>query len=317
MLARGALPARYAARRAGQAALVLAGVSIASFALLHVAPGDPVREMLGVRATPDAVAQTRARLGLDRSLTAQYLSFAGHLLRGDLGTSIFQQTSVAGLIGARGLVSLELAVYASALSVLIALPLAVWSAARRNRFADHAVRLGTTVTFAMPPFWLGLILILLFSVRLNLFPPSGYGQGFAGHLQSLTLPALTLALGLAPLLLRTLRTSLVETARADYVEAALARGLSRSRVALRYSLRNSLIASVTVLGVNFGYMVGGVVVIENVFALPGMGSLLVTGVQNRDFPLVQGLTVAFAVVIVAVNLATDLAYTVIDPRVRL
>ena len=317
MLGSPARLARYTARRLGQAVIVLFGVSIAAFAMLHIAPGDPVREMLGVRATPVAVQHVRSELGLDRSLPSQYLSFVGHALQGNLGTSIFQQTSVAGLIGAHALVSLELAVYSSVISVLLALPLAIWSAVRRNRLADHAIRLATVTTFAMPPFWLGLILILVFSVQLGVFAPSGYGQGFAGHLENLTLPALTLALGLAPLLLRTLRTSMIETMRTDFVEAAVARGLSWRQVMLHYIVRNSLISSVTVLGVNFGYMVGGVVVVENVYALPGLGSMLVTGVQNRDFPLVQGLVLAFAIVIILINLATDLAYALIDPRVRL
>jgi peptide/nickel transport system permease protein len=212
---------------------------------------------------------------------------------------------------------LLLTAYATVVSVVLAIPLAMLSALRRNRPLDHAIRLTTMVTFAMPAFWLGLLLILFLSVKLTVFPPSGYGMGLIGHLDSLTLPALALGLGLAPLIVRTLRGSIVETLGSEFVEAARARGFSEARVLRRYVLRNSLVASVTVVGVNVGYILSIVVVIENVFALPGLGSLLVTSVQNRDFPVVQGIALVLGAIVIVVNLVTDLGYSLLDPRIRL
>ncbi len=256
-------------------------------------------------------------MGLDRSLPAQYWSFLTHALRLNFGFSALQQSSVGSLLWPRLGSTLLLTAYATVVSVLLAVPLAVASALQRNRLVDHLIRLVTMVTFAMPAFWLGLVLILLLAVKLAAFPASGYGMGFLGHLQSLTLPALTLGLGLAPLVLRTLRGSLVDTLGSEFVEAACARGLSESRIVTRYVLRNSLVASVTVVGINVGYIVSIVVVVENVFALPGLGSLLVTSVQNRDFPVVQGIALVLGTVVVMVNLITDLGYSLLDPRIRI
>ncbi len=173
------------------------------------------------------------------------------------------------------------------------------------------------VAFAMPAFWLGLVLILVFNVDLGILPSSGYSGGFANRIKDLTLPAVTLGLGIAPMLLRSLRSSLAQSLESEYVEAARARGLSNTRVLTRHALRSSLLSSITILGVNIGILLGGVVVVENVFVIPGLGSILVSAIVNRDYPVIEALTVIFGVLIVAVNLLTDVTYAVVDPRVRL
>jgi peptide/nickel transport system permease protein len=199
---------------------------------------------------------------------------------------------------------------------VLAVPLGIVSALRRDRLADHAVRLVTMVTFAMPSFWLALVLVELLSLRLHLFPVSGYGGGVGDKVRDLTLPALTIGLFLAPMLVRTLRGSMIDVLASDYVEAARARGLSERRVIIRHVLRNASIATLTVLAVNIGFLISGTVVVEVVFDIAGLGTLAVNAIETRDYPTVQAITLVFAVLVVIVNLGTDLLLTVIDPRVR-
>jgi len=300
-----------------QAIPVLIGVTLAAFLLVHLVPGDPATIILGARGTPSAVATLREQLGLDRSLPVQYLDFVTGAVRLDFGDSIAQGTTVASLLAQRVPVTMFLLVYSALISILIAVPLAIASALRRNRPTDHGIRIFSMLTFAMPSFLLGLLLILVFSLQLGLFPTSGYGEGFFGKLRSLTLPALTVGLYLAPILLRTLRVSIIETLGTDYVEAARARGLSEARIVIRHVLRNSLVATVTILGLNIGFLLSGLVIVENVFALPGLGSELVSSIIVRDFPVVQAMTLVFGLVVITISLVTDLAYAVLDPRVRL
>jgi peptide/nickel transport system permease protein len=214
-------------------------------------------------------------------------------------------------------VTIFLLLYSVVIAILVAIPLAVVSALRRNRAADHAIRLFSMVTFAMPSFLLGLLLILIFGLNLHLLPTSGYGEGFLGHLRGLSLPAITVGLYLAPILLRTLRVGIIETLGTEFVEAATARGLSRTRIVLKHVLRNSMVSTLTVLGLNIGFLLSGLVIIENVFALPGLGSELVSSIVTRDYPTIQALTLVFGVSVVAINLVTDLLYAALDPRVRL
>ncbi len=197
------------------------------------------------------------------------------------------------------------------------MPLAFAAALARDRPRDHAIRLTSTVAFAMPSFWVGLMLALLLSLKLGWLPPSGYGTSFLGHLRGLTLPALTLAISLSPLLIRVLRSSLIDTLGAEYIQAARARGLAERRVLVKHVLRNSLTSAVTLLGLLFAVLLSGAVVIENVFAIPGLGSLLVSSVSARDFPVIQALTLVFGVAVVLAGLLADLVYGAIDPRVRL
>jgi peptide/nickel transport system permease protein len=309
--------ARYLALRVGQAFLVLIGISLASFLLIHLVPGDPARVIAGPRASAAAVHDLREQLGLTKSLPDQYFSFMKGLVTGDLGISITQRRPVADVLGPRIMPSLYLIAFSLVIAVVIAAPLAVLAARRHNRAADHAARALSTVTFVMPTFWLGILLALLLSVEVRLLPSSGYADGFAGHLRSLTLPAFAVAVYVAPVLLRTLRASLLEGLGSDYVSAARARGLSERRVVYRHALRNSLLPAVTLLGILFGGLLSATVVAENVFAIPGLGTLLVTAVNQRDFPTVQALAVLFGVIVVVVNLTTDLVYLALDPRIRL
>lgn len=296
---------------------VIVGITLASFVLIHLVPGDPIRIMLGGKATKEHIAEVSHTLKLDRPLPEQYLTFVGGATHGDLGESIILQRPVSGIVSERIGPSMFLLAYATLIGIVLALPLGIVSALRRNRPTDHGIRLLTLVAFAMPSFWLGLLLIRTFSLDLGLFPVSGYGSGFFGHVRALTLPALTVGLFLTSMLVRSLRASLLDVFSEEYVEAARARGLPESRIVLKHSLRNALIATLTVLAVNLGWLIGGAVVIEKVFDIPGLGQLLVDSIFTRDFPILQGLTLVFGLLVIAINLLSDVAYCVIDPRVRL
>jgi peptide/nickel transport system permease protein len=308
---------RYVIGRIGQALVVLVGLSILAFLLIHLVPGDPVRLVLGPRAPESAVVAVTRRLGLQHSWPTQYWQFVSHAVQGNLGYSITDSTSVGSLIGPRIAVSLLLIGYALLVAVVMAVPMAVVAAVRKNRVVDHALRVGSTTTFAMPTFWLGLIMVLVFSIRLKLFPVSGYGSSFAQHLYHLTLPAIAVGLAVAPVIMRVLRASLISALGTDYVEAARARGLHPARIALKHALKNSILAPLTILSILVGVLLSGTVIAESVFALPGLGSLLVSSVVARDYPTVQALVLIFGVAVVTVNLMTDLLYPIIDHRVGL
>ena len=307
----------YLARRGLHAVLVLFIVTLAAFFLIHMVPGDPVRITLGAHAPEESVQRVRHQLGLDDSLPQQFATFLSRLPRGDLGTSINLQQPVSQIIGPRIWPSILLLVYGTIISLLVAVPLGIYSALYRNRAPDHTIRVVATVGLAMPSFWFGLLLVELFSLRLGVLPVSGYGTGFFGHLKSLTLPAITVGIYLAPLIIRTLRSSLIETLSADFITSARARGFGERRVIGKHALRNALIATITILAINIGYLISGTVVIENVFGIPGLGSLLVSSIQMRDFPTISALTLIFGVLVIFVNLIADLSYALVDPRIRL
>lgn len=307
----------YLIRRAVASVPVLFGITLGAFLLIHLVPGDPVRIMLGPKATPDAVAIGRERLGLDRPLVVQYVEFVGGALTLDFGESISLRLPVATVIGARLVPSIMLITFSLVVALVVAVPLAIVSALRRNRPTDHLIRLVSLVTFTMPPFWLGLVLILILAVGAGWFPTSGYGDDMAAHLRGLVLPSVTLGLWIAPLFLRTLRSSVIENLSSEMTEAARARGFSERRVIVGHVLPNSLIALVTLVGLSVGVLISGTVVVETVFAIPGLGSLLVKAILTRDFVIVQALTLVFGVVVIVANLVTDLVYARVDPRVRL
>jgi len=296
---------------------VIVGMTLFSFILIHLVPGDPIRIMVGGKAPEAVVKNIDHQLGLDRPLPEQYVTFVGHAAHGDLGESIVLRRPVSSVVGERIGPSLFLLGYGTLIGIVLAVPLGIASARWRNRLPDHLTRLLTLVAFAMPPFWLGLILVRKFSLDLGWFPVSGYGTGFLGHVYHLTLPALTIGLFLASMLIRSLRASLIDIFGTEYIEAVRARGASEARVVLKHSLRNALISTITVLTVNLGFLIGGAVIVEKVFDIPGMGQLLVDSIFTRDFPVVQGLTLVFGVLVVLLNLTADLAYAAIDPRVRL
>jgi peptide/nickel transport system permease protein len=294
---------------------VLIGVSLVSFLAIHFVPGDPIQIMLMGRATPETIAKLHAELGLDRPLWEQYLSYVFNALQGDLGRSLVQKAPISMLVADGLVVSLYLLVYGAVLSVLIAVPLAMWAAVRRDHLPDHGVRLVGMVGFAMPPFWIGLVLMVFFGLKLDWFPIRGFGEGFFGHLYHLFLPALTMALFLAPILIQSLRSSILDVLEADYIEVARAKGLTPTRILLKHVLRNAAIPVITVLAVNVGFLLSGAVIVETVFTIHGLGSQLVRSVGFRDYPTVQGLALTFAIIVMAVNLLADLAYMLIDRRV--
>lgn len=308
---------RYILRRLAQMVPVLLGITVVVFALLQLIPGDPATTMLGLQARPEAVAALRRELGLDRPLWEQYLRYLGDVVTLDLGESLKAKVSVASLLRTRMEVSLFLIGYATVVTVVVSLPLGIAAALRKNGPFDQVVRALLMVTMVMPAFWVGILLLMLFSIRLGLFPVSGYGEGLGGHLRHLFLPALTVALGITPILVRSLRGSLLEALASDYVRTARAKGLRDQAVVVGHTLRNALIAPLTLLGLSVGYLMGGTVIVENVFSLPGAGKLLVDSISARDYPVVQSTTLVFAVLVILVNLTTDVLYTFLDPRIRL
>ena len=308
----------YIGRRLLQSIPVLFLVTLGAFAIIVLVPGDPAQHMLGYNATPESLRILREQLGLDRSVTQQFWDFFRGIAVGDFGESILKKEAVRTVVAERSIVSLVLLGYAVAIALLVSLPIAIVSALKRNRWPDHLLRLVSMVTFAMPSFWLGLLLALWFGLNLGWFPVGGYKDvHLFSVIHTLTLPAATVGLYLAPLLARSLRSSLIEELDKDYVDAARARGFRESRVIGKHVLRNSLISTVTVLSLNVGYFLSGTVIVENVFAIPGLGTLIVDAVMQRDYPLIQALTLFFGIAVIATNLLADLTYAALDPRIRL
>jgi len=305
----------YIVRRLLQMIPVLIGITLLAFLFVKLLPGDPIMILTGGKASPETVAALHAKFGLDKPLHVQYLLFLSNAVRGDLGTSILQRDPVTDIVVERIGPSAFLLAYGTLIAIVLTLPLAIISTMRADQPVDHAIRTGGMVTFAMPSFWLGLLLMLLFGLKLKWFPISGWGEGFFGHLKYLFMPALVIGVYLAPMLIQSLRASLLEIMQAEYIEVARAKGLSPLRVMLKHVLRNALIPTVTILAVNIGWLIGGSVIIEAVFSIPGLGLLLVRSVNYRDYPTIQGLTLVFGVLVMMVNLLADLSYAVIDPRV--
>ena len=295
---------------------VAIGVTIVVFFLIHLIPGDPARTILGIHATPQRIALLRKQWGLNRPLVSQYLLFMDRLAHGNLGQSLFYGTPARPLIIGRLPPTLWLIVYAAVLAIAISVPLATIAATRKDAVRDHVVRVVPMLGLGMPPFWVGILLIYALALRVHAFPVSGYGTGFFGHLRSMFLPALTVAIALSPVVIRALRASMLTVLGADFVTTARAKGVPTRRLFIRHVLRNAVIPAVTVLGINIGFLIGGTVIIENIFAIPGIGQLMINSIFRRDFPVVQGVTLVFGVLVVVVNLLADLSYAALDPRVR-
>ncbi len=310
---------RLVLRRLGATIPVLLLVTAGVFALLHLTPGDPIDAMMAESVDATAKEHIRRELGLDRPIPVQYVAWMGKLLRGDLGRSIRNGEPVIENVSRRIRPSLQLALFAMTISLLVAFPVGIASAVRHNTSVD---RLGTTFALfgiCMPNFLLALLLIFLFGVTLRWLPISGYTDPLdelVDGVRSLALPAVTLGLALAAVITRTLRSSLLETLTEDYVRTARAKGLSEWRVIRGHVLKNALIPVVTVLGLQLGTLIGGAVITEYVFALPGVGRLVVDAVFARDYPLVQGLVLLIAIAFILSNLLVDILYGWIDPRIR-
>jgi peptide/nickel transport system permease protein len=295
-------------------------VSVGIFSLIHLTPGDPLTAILGEeRADPQVIAVLRERLGLDQPPPVQYLRWMGRLLQGDLGYSYVLRQQVGQAIASRLLVTLELTFISVVLSLAIAVPLGIISATRRGSWLDLLSGGLAALGSSMPAFWLGVLLILVFAVNYRLLPPSGYVRptdDLIGNLKSLVLPSLTLAVGYTAVLSRLVRASLLDILHEDYVRTARAKGLHGQVVIWRHALRNALLPVITVVGLETGRLLGGAVVTETIFALPGIGRLAVDAVISRDFQTVQAVTLLMAGALLLSNLIADLLYGVADPRIR-
>lgn len=308
---------RYGVRRLAQLVPTLILVTLSVFVLSHLAPGNPARIILGQHAYPAAMRQLERELGLNVPLWQQYLLFVWHAVHLNLGISYTYRTPVGPIIGQHIGVTVYLVVLSIALTFVLSLAVAVASAVRVDGLVDHVVRVAAMVMFAMPPFWIGIMLILLLAVDVPLLPVEGFGGSAGSDLYHLVLPVLTVSAGLIVIIVRPLRAKIVQILSTDFVDAARARGLSPSRIVWRHVVPNALISTVTLLALNLGYLLGGTVIVENVFGLPGLGQLLVQSVEARDYPVVEGLALFFALAVIAVNFLADIAYTLLDPRVSL
>jgi ABC-type dipeptide/oligopeptide/nickel transport system permease component len=302
-------------RRLVHLVILMFGITLVTFFLLRLIPGDPALAILGSSYTHSRAVAIDSTLGLNRPIWSQYALFMGRLLHGNLGFSFFYGESATTVIGQHIAPTVFLIIYSAVLAAVISFPIGFVSGLRRGGVVDQSSRVFFTLSFAMPGFWLGIILILIFSVHVHAFPLSGFGRGFTGHVYYLFLPALTIALGFSTVLVRSLRAATIGTLQAEFIDTARMKGIRWSRVLWRHVFRNAILAVVAVYGVNLAYLISGTVLVENVFSLPGLGTLLVSSVSSRDYPVVQGVTLLFAVLIVAINLVTDITQAALDPRV--
>ena len=310
---------RYAARRAAALVATLFFVSALVFVVVRVLPGDPAALIMGTEGSREAADRLREAMGLNRPLPVQYVDWLARALRGDLGRSIQYDLPVGQLIASRLPVTLPLALMAAAFMVAAAVPLGLYAATRHRRFGDYATMVLSQIGISIPQFWAGLLLILTFSVTLGWVRSGGFegwSNGAGAALRSLLLPAIALGVFQAAVLVRATRSAVLDVLREDYVRTARAKGVSELRVVGRHTLRNALIPIITVAGVQLGQLLAGAIVLESVFALPGLGRLALGAITARDLPVVQGVALFIASTIVVINFAVDLAYTVLDPRIR-
>ena len=305
----------YVARRVLQLIPTLAFILIVVFILVRLLPGDPTSAILGDRALDADVERINKQLGLDRSLIVQFGAFLLAVAKGDLGNSITLKMPVTQLIAQRLPVTILLTVLSALIALVLSVPLAFVAALRRDKASDAVIRGSFQVGLSMPVFYLGLILLTVFGAELGWFPVGGYGEGFWDHVYHLFLPALTLALSLAAILMRNLRSAIIGVVDAEYVQFARAKGIAPRLVLLRHVLRNALISTVALFGLSIGTLLGGAVITETVFAIPGAGRLMVDSIYGRDYPVVQGMTIGLAVLVSLTFLATDLFQAWLDPRV--
>ncbi len=308
----------YVLRRLISLGLSLAVASVLIFSVIAMIPGDPASFMLGTGAQPDTLAALREQLGLNLPFAQRYLSWIGGILRGDFGQSFTYKTPIAGMIATRMQVSLPLAVLALVLSTLLAFPIGMIAARWRGRGTDRAVMGVTQIGIALPNFWFAMLLVLVFAVKLRLLPAGGF-PGWSdplAALKALTLPAIALALPQAAILARVLRSSLIETLDQDYIRTARAKGLSRGQTLRRHALRNALIPVLTILGMQFSFLLAGAIIIENVFYLPGLGRLIFQAITQRDLIVVQSSVLVMVAAVIIVTFIVDLGYALVDPRLR-
>lgn len=311
---------RFLARRLVYSLVVLVGVLIVVFALVHLVPGDPVRIALGTRYTPEAYDALRHASGLDRPLAAQFVGYLGHAATGNLGVSFRSGDPVAQVLSERLPATVSLAVVGIAAALVIALPAGIYAASHEGRISDVIVRVTSQFGVSIPDFWLGILLISLFSTTLGWLPTSGYRPLFedpAGWLRHVILPGVTVGLVAAAIMTRYVRSAVLEVSAMGYVRTARSKGLPPRVVTLRHVVRNALVPILTITGIQLATILGGVIVVEVVFAWPGLGRLVYLSVAARDYPVIQGAVLLIAVLFLAVNLVVDVLYALVDPRIRL
>jgi peptide/nickel transport system permease protein len=310
---------RYTLKRLISLLVSLAVASLVIFTVIEVAPGDPASFMLGINAQEDTLAALRAELGLDQSKVQRYPSWVGGMLQGDFGTSYQYRTAVAQMISDRLWVSLPLALYALALSTAIAFPAGIYAAARRGKPGDIGVMGATQIGVAIPNFWFAMMLVLVFAINLRWFSAGGFAgwdKGAFAAMKSLTLPAIALALPQAAILARVMRSALLDVMGEDFMRTARAKGLTRGQALRRHGLRNAMIPVLTILGLQFSFLLAGGIIIEQVFYLPGLGRLIFQSISARDLIVVESVTMLLVFAVIVVNFAVDLAYAAVDPRLR-
>lgn len=309
----------YVTKRLGSLCLSLIVASLVIFACIEIVPGDPASFMLGINAQPDTIQALRVELGLDQSLVQRYLGWVGGLLGGDMGTSYTYRTPVSDIVKDRLQVSLPLALYALTLTVVVAFPVGILAAARRGSVTDITVMGATQLGVAIPNFWFAILMVILFAINLRWFSAGGFPGWDAGifpAMKALTLPAIALALPQASILARVMRSSLLDTLSEDYMRTARAKGLTRRQVLWRHALRNAMIPVLTIIGLQFSFLLAGAIIIENVFFLPGLGRLVFQAITQRDLIVVESVVMLLVFAVILLNFFVDIAYAWVDPRLR-
>ena len=309
----------YVTKRLGSLCLSLIVASLVIFACIEIVPGDPASFMLGINAQPDTIQALRVELGLDQSLAQRYLGWVGGLLGGDMGTSYTYRTPVSDIVSDRLQVSLPLALYALMLTVVVAFPVGILAAARRGSVTDITVMGATQLGVAIPNFWFAILMVILFAINLRWFSAGGFPGWDAGiflAMKALTLPAIALALPQASILSRVMRSSLLDTLSEDYMRTARAKGLTRRQALWRHALRNAMIPVLTIIGLQFSFLLAGAIIIENVFFLPGLGRLVFQAITQRDLIVVESVVMLLVFAVILVNFLVDIAYAWVDPRLR-
>ena len=309
----------YVTKRLGSLCLSLIVASLVIFACIEIVPGDPASFMLGINAQPDTIQALRVELGLDQSLAQRYLGWVGGLLGGDMGTSYTYRTPVSDIVSDRLQVSLPLALYALMLTVVVAFPVGILAAARRGSVTDITVMGATQLGVAIPNFWFAILMVILFAINLRWFSAGGFPGWDAGifpAMKALTLPAIALALPQASILSRVMRSSLLDTLSEDYMRTARAKGLTRRQVLWRHAIRNAMIPVLTIIGLQFSFLLAGAIIIENVFFLPGLGRLVFQAITQRDLIVVESVVMLLVFAVILLNFFVDIAYAWVDPRLR-
>jgi peptide/nickel transport system permease protein len=309
----------YVTKRLGSLCLSLIVASLVIFACIEIVPGDSASFMLGINAQPDTIQALRVELGLDQSLVQRYLGWVGGLLGGEMGTSYTYRTPVSDIVKDRLQVSLPLALYALTLTVVVAFPVGILAAARRGSVTDITVMGATQLGVAIPNFWFAILMVILFAINLRWFSAGGFpgwDAGIFSAMKALTLPAIALALPQASILARVMRSSLLDTLSEDYMRTARAKGLTRRQVLWRHALRNAMIPVLTIIGLQFSFLLAGAIIIENVFFLPGLGRLVFQAITQRDLIVVESVVMLLVFAVILLNFFVDIAYAWVDPRLR-